>query len=266
MEILISTNMYQACDFAKVLELTDAFSQERVGVEVFSMFPDPVFADVLRASEEKLSTLPISFHGPYAQTEHSRPKGTPAYERSMGFYREMLPFAKRLHSSYVVFHHNNCKVLDVDREAMLQTADENLRELTALSEAEGIPVAVENVGIKSMGNVLMNQEQFIVVCRKLPNPVLIDIGHAHANGWDLRHVMEALQDKIISYHVHNNDGVHDCHQRIYNGTLDFNAFLYDVRELTPEADLVLEYAPDVAADQAGILKDVKTLCQFRETV
>ena len=97
------------------------------------MFHDPVFADVLRASEEKLSTLPISFHGPYAQTEHSRPKGTPAYERSMGFYREMLPFAKRLHSSYVVFHHNNCKVLDVDREAMLQTADENLRELTALS-------------------------------------------------------------------------------------------------------------------------------------
>ena len=93
MEILISTNMYQACDFAKVLELTDAFSQERVGVEVFSMFHDPVFADVLRASEEKLSTLPISFHGPYAQTEHSRPKGTPAYERSMGFYREMLPFA-----------------------------------------------------------------------------------------------------------------------------------------------------------------------------
>ena len=164
MEILISTNMYQACDFAKVLELTDAFSQERVGVEVFSMFHDPVFADVLRASEEKLSTLPISFHGPYAQTEHSRPKGTPAYERSMGFYREMLPFAKRLHSSYVVFHHNNCKVLDVDREAMLQTADENLRELT------------------------------------------------------------------------------------------------------PKADLVLEYAPDVAADQAGILKDVKTLCQFRETV
>lgn len=39
-----------------------------------------------------------------------------------------------------------------------------------------------------------------------------------------------------------------------------------LRELTPKADLVLEYAPDVAADQAGILKDVKTLCQFRETV
>lgn len=58
------------------------------------------------------------------------PKGTPVYERSMGYYREMLPFAQRLHSSYVVFHHNNCKVLDVNRGTMLRTADENLKELT----------------------------------------------------------------------------------------------------------------------------------------
>lgn len=266
MEILISTNMYQACDFAKVLKLTDAFSQERVGVEVFSMFHDPVFADVLRASEEKLSRLPISFHGPYAQTEHSSPRGTPVYERSMRFYREMLPFAERLHSSYVVFHHNNCRLLKEEKATMLKTADENLRELTALSAQAGILVAVENVGVKVLGNVLLNQEEFIAECRKLPNPVLIDIGHAHANGWNLRHVMEELKDKIISYHVHNNDGIHDSHQRIYKGTLDFNAFLYDVRELTPEADLVLEYAPDVAADEKGILEDVKTLCQFRETV
>ena len=66
--------------------------------------------------------------------------------------------------------------------------------------------------------------------------------------------------------MHNNHGVYNCLHRIYNGALDFNASLYDLRELTPKADLVLEYAPDVAADQAGILKDVKTLCQFRETV
>ena len=266
MKIMISTNMYQACDFARVFELTDAFAGEHVGVEVFSMFHDPAFSGALERSEEKLSALPVSFHGPYARTEHSAPKGTPVYERSMGYYREMLPFAQRLHSSYVVFHHNNCKVLDVNRGTMLRTADENLKELTELSGKAGIPVAVENVGIKAMGNVLLEQEAFIAECRKLSNPVLIDIGHAHANHWDLRHVMEELKDRIISYHVHNNDGVHDCHQRIYNGTLDMDAFLYDVRELTPEADLVLEYAPDVAEDKAGIMEDIKTLCLFRETL
>ena len=35
-----------------------------------------------------------------------------------------------------------------------------------------------------MGNVLLEQEAFIAECRKLSNPVLIDIGHAHANHWD----------------------------------------------------------------------------------
>lgn len=199
MEILISTNMYQACDFAKVLELTDAFSQEWVGVEVFSMFHDPVFADVLRASEEKLSTLPISFHGLTPRPSIPVPREPRPMSGAWASTGRCCPLRSGLHSSYVVFHHNNCKVLDVDREAMLQTADENLRELTALSEAEGIPVAVENVGIKSMGNVLMNQEQFIVECRKLPNPVLIDIGHAHAQrlGSAARHGSAAGQDHFL---------------------------------------------------------------------
>ena len=40
---------------------------------------------------------------------------------------------------------------------MLKTADENLRELTALSAQAGIPVAVENVGVKVLGNVLLNE-------------------------------------------------------------------------------------------------------------
>ena len=52
---------------------------------------------------------------------------------------------QRPQSSYVVFHHNNCKVLDVNRGTMLRTADENLKELTELSGKAGIPVAVENV-------------------------------------------------------------------------------------------------------------------------
>lgn len=39
-----------------------------------------------------------------------------------------------------------------------------------------------------------------------------------------------------------------------------------LRELTPKADLVLEYALDVAEDKAGILEDIGTLCKFRETL
>ena len=64
MKIMISTHRYQACDFARVFELTDAFAGEQVGVEVLSMFHDPAFSGALERSEEKLSALPVSFHGP----------------------------------------------------------------------------------------------------------------------------------------------------------------------------------------------------------
>ena len=107
------------------------------------MFHDPVFADVLRASEEKTVHSAHQLPRALRPDRAFRPKGTPAYERSMGFYREMLPFAKRLHSSYVVFHHNNCRCWMWIGKPCYRLPMRTCRELTALSEAEGIPVAVE---------------------------------------------------------------------------------------------------------------------------
>ena len=85
------------------------------------------------------------------------------------------------------------------------------------------------------------------------------MGHANANGWDLRKVMEELKDRIQAYHLHNNDGIHDGHQRIHNGTLDFEKFLNDCEELTPGVDFVMEYSVEVADDVEGIKKDIKEL-------
>ena len=91
--------------------------------------------------------------------------------------------------------------------------------------------------------------------------ILIDIGHAYANGWDLEQTMEALKNQIVAYHLHNNDGVHDSHQRIFHGTLDFPLFLSDYQRLTPNADLVLEYSPNVADDESGIQEDISWLLE-----
>ena len=60
---------------------------------------------------------------------------------------------------------------------------------------------------------------------------------------------------------HNNDGVHDSHQRIFHGTLDFPLFLSDYQRLTPNADLVLEYSPNVADDESGIQEDISWLLE-----
>lgn len=258
MALLLSTNMYTAEDVKEVLAYLRPFKYE-VGVELFPMFHEDGYEEILKGCLPELKKVPISFHGPYYQAEHSAKKGTPEYEVTMNLVRKTLEYCDALSSRYLVFHHNNCKVVLEKKEEMVQTACENFREMKSLCEQHKMSILVENAGVKSNGNMLLNQKEFIDLCKKEQYQVLIDIGHAHANGWNLRAVMEELQDQIQAYHLHNNDGVHDCHQRIYHGTLDFKRFLNDCRELTPGADFVMEYCLEVAEDVEGIKKDIKEL-------
>lgn len=261
MSLLISTNMYRAGQLRKVFEITDSFPGVKIGVEVFPLFHEDGYEEELKASFDRLEKLPVSFHGPYYQTEHSAPKGSEAYEQSMRYVEQTLRWAEKLKCRYLVFHHNNCAIPSGERSKMLQNAFESLKEVVIRAFACDIPVVIENAGVKSRENMIFDQQEFIEVCRELQLPVLIDIGHAHANGWRLREVMEALKDLIIAYHVHNNDGFHDSHRLMFDGTLDMDGFLKDYKELTPEADLVLEYSMEASKDVEGIRGDIRYLVE-----
>lgn len=258
MALLISTNMYVPEDFKRVLPYLRRFDY-RVGVEVFPMFHDPGYEKLLWESMPILERADISFHGPYYGAEHSAIPGSAGYSRTLELVKKTLKYAKCLNSRYVVFHHNNCRVIPEKKDDLIRTSCGNFREFERMFGEAGIPAVVENAGVMDRGNMLFDQEEFIALCQREDYRVLIDIGHAHANGWDLRRVMKALADRIVAYHLHNNDGLHDSHRRIREGSLDFEQFDRDRRELTPQTDLVMEYSPSVADDVEGILQDLEYL-------
>ena len=263
MALLISTNMYKAEEFKRVLPYVEKW-RGQVGVEVFPMFHQQIFAPLLEESTDILSRVPISFHGPYYKAEHSAPQGTPEYEYTMELVEQTLHYSEKLNSRYMVFHHNNCAVRD--KERMLRDSCVNYRRVEELFRPLGIPAAVENAGVMDRNNMLLDENEFVSLCRTEKYPVLIDIGHAHANGWDLRGVMERLKGQILAYHLHNNDGVHDSHRRIGDGTLEFESFMTWAREYTPQADLVVEYGMETADDCQGIVEDVERLLAFENSL
>lgn len=262
MKLYLSTNMYRGFEFDRVLFWLDRFPGE-LGVEVFPMFHEEAFEPILKACMGRLGQVPVSFHEPYYCAEHGKAAGTPEYERTMGLLSRTIPYMAELSARYMVFHHNNCAVgeKEEERKALLDTARENYRETARLCSGQGILLAVENAGVGR--NALFDEEEFIRECRMLKCPVLIDIGHAHANGWRLENVLRRLGVQIISFHLHNNDGSHDSHRRIHDGTLDFEEFLRLYERYTPQADMVLEYSPDVAGDEAGIEADIRYLLEFK---
>ena len=261
MSILISTNMYPQNDFSRVFSYAEEM-EGRAGVEIFPLFHQPGYEETLKSFLPRLKKFPVSFHGPYYQAEHSAAPGTEEYCKTMEMFRKTLEYCAILSGRYVVFHHNNCSVIGADRPELIRISCENYYKAEEMSRTYGIPVVVENAGVSAYGTMMFDQKEFINLCRKENYQVLIDIGHANANGWNLRQVMEELKDQITAYHIHNNDGIHDGHQRILNGTLNFEQFLTDFRELTPEADLVVEYGADVADDEAGIRSDLKKIAQI----
>lgn len=261
MNLSFSTNAVPCRIFERMFDCVEPFHGE-LGLELFPEFDKPEYADLVEKNFDRIRRYPISLHGPYFDSDFSYRKGTEEYRRSIGYLEKTLALGKRLDAAYVVYHHNNRAFAPEEREEVLANARENFPEIRDLCGKYGVPLAIENAGVRFHGNMLLDEEEFIEECRRLDADILIDIGHAHANGWNLSHVMEALKDRIVSYHLHNNDGVRDLHRRIFDGTLDFPAFLETWKCLTPEADLVLEYCPEAAEDVQGVRADAAYVLNF----
>ena len=270
-KILISTNMYKGSEFGQVLPYLKRFPGQ-VGVEVFPMFHEECFEKNLRDAMPLLKEVPVSFHGPYYQAEHSAAEGTVEYARTMELLEKTLSYAKELSSKYLVYHHNNCRIIPGEKEDRVRVSCENYYTVKQLCEEAGTQVVVENAGVLERGNRLFDEQEFIDLCRREQYAVLIDIGHAWANGWSLKRVVNALADRFrnrvkneineVFTQLHNNDGVHDSHQRIHEGTLDFDCFLKLAKQATPDAEWVMEYAMDVSGNVRGIEEDLQFLLKM----
>lgn len=258
MSILLSTNLYGLRQLKNALHYTDVFGSN-IGFEILPLFHNVNYKEELKELVPEFQKTVISFHSPYYDAEYSAPKGTDVYCRTMKMVEDTLDFCRILNSRYMVFHHNNCKINEEKRDEMIKISCENYREIDEMFNAFNIPVVVENAGVINRDNMLFNQDEFIELCKKEGYKVLIDIGHAYANCWDIDYVVNSLKDQIVAYHLHNNDGVRDSHRRIHNGTLDFDSFINMAKNVTPDAEWILEYAPVCAGDIQGIEKDIKEL-------
>ena len=255
--IYVNTCVYGAEKMEKVRDYSQAFGNA-IGFEILSMFDLPDFEEKLTSALPVLERHRISFHGPVFCAEHSAKRGTKAYEETMWHVNKTFEYAKRLHSSHFTMHLNNCEVLPEKKEEMLENALENYKELSEMFGKIDCPIFVENTGTKLQRNVLLDQQEFTDFCREQHFDVLIDIGHAHANGWDIPRLIDDLAPQIKAYHLHNNDGERDLHHRLHEGTMDFDKILRHLREKTPAADEIIEYIR-TSQEGEGLYEDIREL-------
>lgn len=80
--------------------------------------------------------------------------------------------------------------------------------------------------------------------RKVADPRLglcLDVGHANATeSHTVLQWLEAFKPWLRHVHIHNNDGIHDRHDALNEGTIDMRAVLDWLNEHAPDATITIE--------------------------
>lgn len=259
--IIISTLMFTD-DYTKLQALLDR-EDVPFGIELFPVWQDENFVRLIQDNKDKLKNRPLTMHGPYFDVEHSAKEGTELYESSMEELERTFQLCHELDIKTCVYHHNNIEVTEENKDILIHNSTKNLHTINVLGKKYCVSMLLENTGVYDKKNLLFDEQEFIDNCLKEECNVLIDVGHMNANKWNFEHVISSLKEKITHYHLNNNGGEKDDHERIGNGTIDYNNLKKLYQKYTPNAQLILEYGQHVANDIDGVLEDVIELQSWK---
>lgn len=156
-------------------------------------------------------------------------------------YREAVAFAARLDAAHVVLHPGFCRQKTFDRSLAKERAKEAVWQLSRFNRDYGMRLLIENVGNRASS--LFTLEEYADFTRDFPDEVgcVVDVGHAHMNGWDIPELIHRVQDRLYALHLHDNDGKSDQHLPVGEGSIDWRSVFGALEQVGRDVNLVLEY-------------------------
>lgn len=165
---------------------------------------------------------------------------------SFKLHQRAIHLAQSIQATSVVLHPGFLGSPCFNRERAKERSKTATKLLTEEARRCGVVLAFENVGIN--GQSIYTEDEF---CQSIDDHgdgvgYLIDLGHAHINGWNIPRVLKLVADKLLGYHIHDNDGKRDQHLPIFEGTILWDEVFNTMSEIhKPHHEYILEYAPGV---------------------
>lgn len=232
-------------------EIMNFLNENKIkNLELFIEPLDKEYNEKMLKVLENYDFLSVSFHGPFRKCNLAD-LTEDAWKKTLYSYEESLKIIEKYKPSFLVLHTNEGipgRIIDKDLKNKII---EKIDCLTKLGKKYNIDIVIENVGIRE--NMIFSQDEYEDLILKNNYKCLIDIGHAFLNEWDIESCIKNLKDNILGFHFHNNDGVYDSHETIFNGLIDYKKILEYVKKYTPNAKITLEY--DFSRDLNILLKD-----------
>lgn len=231
-----------------------------IGIEIFYEWGAETYWRLALDEIMAGRTGDFSIHAPYegAITEMSL---TEKVYDLYAYLAEPFQLYHDYHGTAYVVHMNapyHTRPTPEEKAERLKRVEERLAYMNELCHREGIQMLVENLSYGRGLYTLCDHEDFLNIFRHNPElDCIIDTGHATLGKLDVGAIQRELGPRLKAYHVHDNDGIEDRHQRILTGIIDWEQFMDGACRYTPEATLVMEYS--AAAVMADYNEDATTL-------
>jgi len=137
------------------------------------------------------------------------------YERRSGveLVVNRIDMAARLGSDVIIMHTPGQPDDPAQQETYLDPLRRSLDELEPVARDRRVRIAVENGDFRTIGRLLAAYPpDYLGLC--------YDCGHGNmiADGLDR---LDTFKDRLISVHLHDNDGEGDQHNLLFTGTVDW---------------------------------------------
>ncbi|RPJ35157.1 MAG: sugar phosphate isomerase/epimerase, partial [Planctomycetaceae bacterium] len=161
----------------------------------------------------------------------------------------------------VVIHPGNGVQPDRSEEAVPLLLD-SLDELLPVAQQLRIRLALENLPFHCLGSDARALRRVVDTMDSEWLGVCFDTGHAHVAG-GLMQSMEILKDKIITFHLADNDGTRDLHLQPGHGSIPWDDFLGLFSTMDFRDPVVVEARPWGGDGYAQQIKEVTALLAGR---
>lgn len=235
MKFSISTCSFYKFRIRKLLQLP-----KNLGVEIFYEFGSEDQWESFLSELAVRGLDSFSIHAPFAFVDIAAPCDE---KRLFETLKRPFDLYHRYDGAFYVLHTYGeavCPEHEPERQEYRARAVERLSKFNEICKAEGVLLAAENLCAGKQP--LFNEAQFLNIFQQIPDlHCVIDVGHALVAGMRIDRLQRELNHRVCAYHLHNNDGIHDSHERLREGVMDWQSFAKNCVQHTPDAAGVLEY-------------------------
>jgi len=135
----------------------------------------------------------------------------------------------------------------------------SLEVLLPAAEKHGVTLALENMPPKYLCD---SSEKILAVLSEFDSPALgvcLDIGHAHITKEGALHTLEALSERIVTFHLHDNNGSWDQHLHPPYGTIEWDPIIKVIGRMNFQHPITVEAPPARLELAYMILRDIHGL-------